>query len=213
MNTYPTCLSVFSHHQWIGSLLILESSAHTSIQSIKDSQSSSHYQTIIIQHRHTILTHLIWVTIFLSSHVLTLYLHNNTCNSLGRAEDIFHDNSIRLYPFINLVPSPYLSTRPEVLYTSLSQSWGTTDFLVNHIHAFSLHLTVLIVLKATLHSRSSRLISDKLDLGYRYPCDGPARGGTCQISPWDHLFLSLSWMYNLVSVLLFHYLWKMQSDI
>ena len=27
---------------------------------------------------------------------------------------------------------------------------------------------------------------EKLDLGFRYACDGPGRGGTCQISPWDH---------------------------
>jgi len=54
---------------------------------------------------------------------------------------------------------------------------------VHHIHAFTIHTALLILLKGTLYSRSSRLVSDKSELGFRYPCDGPGRGGTCQISP------------------------------
>ena len=208
-STYPTHLSIYCHHQWIGSLLTLESSAHTSIQSLQISSPPITY----LQHHHLIITHLTWLNISLSSHSLTPYLHNNTYNTLARAEDIFHDNSTPLYPFINTLSHHHLPCRPTPLPTSPSQSLGTADFLVSHIHAFSLHLTVLIILKAISHTRTSRLISDKLDLGFHYPCDGPARGGTCQISPWDHLFLSPSWMYNLLDVLLFHYLWKMQSDI
>ena len=216
-STYPTHLSIFCHHQWIGSLLTLESSAHTSIQSL---QHLSTPLTTILQHHHTIITHLTWLNISLSSHTLTPYLHNNTYNTLGRAEDIFHDNSTHLYPPTNTLSSLELElvvTNPLTNFSDFSpssqQEIGTADFLVDHIHAFSLHLTVLIILKAISHTRTSRLISDKLDLGFHYPCDGPARGGTCQISPWDHLFLSPSWMYNLLDVLLFHYFWKMQSDI
>ena len=40
-------------------------------------------------------------------------------------------------------------------------------------------------------ARSSRLIPDKANLGFRFPCDGPGRGGTCQVSAWDHVFLGL----------------------
>ncbi|KAK7326362.1 hypothetical protein VNO80_32956 [Phaseolus coccineus] len=57
---------------------------------------------------------------------------------------------------------------------------GTADFLVHHIHAFTIHVTVLILLKGVLFARSSRLIPDKANLGFRFPCDGPGRGGTCQ---------------------------------
>ena len=35
------------------------------------------------------------------------------------------------------------------------------------------------------------LIPDKANLGFRFPCDGPGRGGTCQVSAWDHVFLGL----------------------
>jgi photosystem I P700 chlorophyll a apoprotein A1 len=90
---------------------------------------------------------------------------------------------------------------------------GTADFMVHHIHAFTIHVTVLILLKGVLYSRSSRLIPDKMNLGFRFPCDGPGRGGTCQVSGWDHVFLGLFWMYNSLSIVIFHFSWKMQSDV
>jgi len=90
---------------------------------------------------------------------------------------------------------------------------GTADFLVHHIHAFTIHVTVLILLKGVLFARSSRLIPDKSNLGFRFPCDGPGRGGTCQVSAWDHVFLGLFWMYNSISIVIFHFSWKMQSDV
>jgi photosystem I P700 chlorophyll a apoprotein A1 len=86
---------------------------------------------------------------------------------------------------------------------------GTADFMVHHVHAFTIHVTVLILLKGTLFARSSRLIPDKANLGFRFPCDGPGRGGTCQVSAWDHVFLGLFWMYNCISVIIFHFSWKM----
>jgi photosystem I P700 chlorophyll a apoprotein A1 len=90
---------------------------------------------------------------------------------------------------------------------------GTSDFMVHHIHAFTIHVTVLILLKGVLFSRNSRLIPDKSNLGFRFPCDGPGRGGTCQVSAWDHVFLGLFWMYNSLSIVIFHFSWKMQSDV
>jgi len=90
---------------------------------------------------------------------------------------------------------------------------GTADFLIHHIHAFTIHVTVLVLLKGVLFARSSRLIPDKGELGFRFPCDGPGRGGTCQVSAWDHVFLGLFWMYNSLSIVIFHFFWKMQSDV
>ena len=71
----------------------------------------------------------------------------------------------------------------------ITQELGTADFIVHHIHAFTIHVTLLILSKGVLYARNSRFVSDKLELGFTYPCDGPGRGGTCQISPWDHLLL------------------------
>lgn len=90
---------------------------------------------------------------------------------------------------------------------------GTADFLIHHIHAFTIHVTVLVLLKGVLYARSSRLVPDKANLGFRFPCDGPGRGGTCQVSAWDHVFLGLFWMYNSLSIVIFHFFWKMQSDV
>ncbi|KAM0004165.1 Photosystem I P700 chlorophyll a apoprotein A1 [Helianthus debilis subsp. tardiflorus] len=53
---------------------------------------------------------------------------------------------------------------------------GTMDFLVHHIHAFMIHVTVLILLKGVLFARSSCLIQDKENLGFRFPCDGLGGG-------------------------------------
>ena len=85
--------------------------------------------------------------------------------------------------------------------------------MIHHIHAVQIHVTVLILLKGVLYARSSRLIPDKASLGFRFPCDGPGRGGTCQVSSWDHVFLALFWMYNCLSIVIFHFSWKMQSDV
>ncbi|KAL8522474.1 hypothetical protein ACS0TY_012585 [Phlomoides rotata] len=57
-----------------------------------------------------------------------------------------------------------------------------------------------LLTNGVLFARSSRLIPDKANLGFRFPCDGPGRGGTCQVSAWDHVFLGLFWMYNSISV-------------
>lgn len=40
-------------------------------------------------------------------------------------------------------------------------------------------------LVAELNEQNQETISG----GYRFPCDGPGRGGTCQVSGWDHVFL------------------------
>lgn len=90
---------------------------------------------------------------------------------------------------------------------------GTADFMIHHIHAFTIHVTALILLKGVLFARSSRLVPDKSELGFRFPCDGPGRGGTCQVSAWDHVFIGLFWMYNSLSMVIFHFFWKMQSDV
>merc|ERR1719461_737800 len=183
----------------------------------------------VLNHRDVIIAHLIWVTVALGLHSFGLYIHNDTLQALGRPEDIFSDNSIQLKPvFATWVQSEQfagakihtllrvVSFDVEVLdgkVIRMAQELGTADFMVHHIHAFTIHTTLLILLKGVLYARNSRLVSDKLELGFRYPCDGPGRGGTCQISPYDHIYLAVFWMYNSLSVVLFHYFWKMQSDV
>jgi len=217
---YTTMLCLFCHHMWIGGFLIVGAGAHGSIFMIRDTAGVS-YSSVplqVLNHRCLIIGHLIYLTIALGLHSFGLYIHNDTLQGLGRREDMFTDNSIQLKPFLAswVQSQTIVSFDTEVLdgkVVRMTQQLGTADFMVHHIHAFTIHVTLLILLKAVLYARSSRLVSDKLELGFRYPCDGPGRGGTCQISPYDHVYLAVFWMYNCVSVVLFHYFWKMQADV
>nr|YP_010199017.1 photosystem I P700 apoprotein A1 [Hydropuntia urvillei]UAD88466.1 photosystem I P700 apoprotein A1 [Hydropuntia urvillei] len=235
---YPTQLSLFTHHMWIGGFCIVGAGAHASIFMVRDYNPAQNYNNVldrVIRHRDAIISHLNWVCIFLGFHSFGLYIHNDTMRALGRSQDMFSDTAIQLQPIFaqwvqnihSLAPS---NTSPNALATSsytfggdivainnkiamMPIKLGTADFMVHHIHAFTIHVTVLILVKGFLFSRNSRLIPDKSNLGFRFPCDGPGRGGTCQVSGWDHVFLGLFWMYNSLSIAIFHFSWKMQSDV
>jgi photosystem I P700 chlorophyll a apoprotein A1 len=205
---------LFNHHIIIGCTFIVGAGAHASIFIIRD---ASHQILHILNHRDVIIGHLIHISIFLGLHSFSLYIHNDTFQALGHPEDIFTDTSIQFKPvFATFLQQLVFSFNIELSQTKvirITQELGTADFLVHHIHTFTIHVTVLILSKAILYARTSRLIPDKLELGFKYPCDGPGRGGTCQISAWDHIFLAVFWMYNSLSVILFHSFWKMQSDV
>ena len=235
---YCTQLSLFTHHMWIGGFCVVGSGAHAGIFIVRDYDPRNNYNNLldrVIRHRDTMISHLNWVCIFLGLHRFGLYIHNDTISALGRPQDMFSDTAIQLQPvFAKWIQKVHAfapeSTAPvEVSATSVTWggdlvavggkvaiipiSLGTADFIVHHIHAFTIHVTVLILLKGVLYARSSRLIPDKANLGFRFPCDGPGRGGTCQVSAWDHVFLGLFWIYNSISVVIFNFSWKIQSDV
>ena len=195
----------------------------------------------ILKARDALISHLNWACMFLGFHSFGLYIHNDVMRALGRPQDMFSDKAIQLQPVFaqwiqgihaSAVGSTTLAgTQVQLQEGIVSEVFngnvvqignkiamspiplGTADFMIHHIHAFTIHVTLLILLKGVLFSRSSRLIPDKAQLGFRFPCDGPGRGGTCQVSSWDHVFLGLFWMYNGLSVVIFHFSWKMQSDV
>nr|CAD1835862.1 unnamed protein product [Ananas comosus var. bracteatus] len=210
---YGTQLSLFTHHMWIGGFLIVGAAAHAAIFMVRDYDPTTRYNDLldrVLRHRDAIISHLNWVCIFLGFHSFGLYIHNDTMSALGRPQDMFSDTAIQLQPiFAQWIQNTHALapgvTAPGAT-TSTSLTWGggeliavggkvallpiplgTADFLVHHIHAFTIHVTVLILLKGVLFARSSRLIPDKANLGFRFPCDGPGRGG--------------------------HVNWKMQSDV
>jgi len=235
---YPTQLSIFTHHMWIGGFCVCGGAAHAGIFMVRDYNPAQNYNNLldrVIRHRDAIISHLNWICIFLGFHSFGLYIHNDTMRALGRTQDMFSDTAIQLKPvFAQWVQSIHTlapgNTTPNALATAsyafggdvvavgnkvamMPISLGTADFMVHHIHAFTIHVTVLILLKGVLFARNSRLIPDKANLGFRFPCDGPGRGVTCQSSAWDSVFLGLFWMYNCISVVIFHFSWKMQSDV
>ncbi|MFN5471984.1 MAG: photosystem I core protein PsaA [Pseudanabaena sp.] len=235
---YATQVSLFTHHMWIGGFLVCGAAAHAGIYMVRDYDPAKNVNNLLdrmLRHRDAIISHLNWVCIFLGFHSFGLYIHNDTMRALGRPQDMFSDTAIQLKPvFANWiqgihaaaagVTAPYATSSVSPIFggdtvvvggkvAAAHMVLGTADFLVHHIHAFTIHVTVLILLKGVLYARNSRLIPDKAELGFRFPCDGPGRGGTCQVSAWDHVFLGLFWMYNCISVVIFHFSWKMQSDI
>ncbi|PSN08490.1 photosystem I core protein PsaA, partial [filamentous cyanobacterium CCT1] len=227
---YATQLSLFTHHMWIGGFLIVGAGAHAAIFMVRDYDPAVNRNNALdrmLRSRDAIISHLNWVCIFLGFHSFGLYIHNDTMRALGRPQDMFSDTAIQLQPIFaqwvqgfhaaaagNTAPNALASVSPVFGGTGVAvagkvammpMALGTADFMVHHIHAFTIHVTVLILLKGVLFARSSRLIPDKGELGFRFPCDGPGRGGTCQVSGWDHVFLGLFWMYNSISIVIFHF--------
>ena len=49
---------------------------------------------------------------------------------------------------------------------------------------------------------------DKVNLSNSFACDGPTRGGTCDISSWDSAYLALFWVLNTDGWLMFYFHWK-----
>ncbi|CAN6476842.1 unnamed protein product [Victoria cruziana] len=175
---YGTQLSLFTHHMWISGFLIVDA----------------------------IISHLNWVCIFLGFHSFCLYIHNDTMSALGCPQDMFLDTAIQLQPIFaqwiqnthalspsTTAPVATVGTTVGGKVALLSIPLGTIHFLVDYIHAFMIHVTVLILLKGVLFACSSCWIPNKINLGFHFPCDGPGRGETCQVSTWDHKMQSDVW--------------------
>jgi photosystem I P700 chlorophyll a apoprotein A1 len=236
---YATQISLFTHHMWIGGFLIVGGAAHGAIFMVRDYDPAMNQNNVLdrmLRHRDAIISHLNWVCLFLGFHAFGFYVHNDTMQALGRPQDMFSDTAIQLRPIfaqwlqgihagaVAAGTAPVAEAGVSPIFgggvvavagkvSMMPMVLGTADFMVHHIHAMTIHITVLILLKGVLFARSSRLVPDKGKLGFRFPCDGPGRGGTCQVSGWDHVFLGLFWMYNCISIVIFHFSWKMQSDI
>ena len=240
---YPTVLGLFTHHMWIGGLMICGAAAHAGIAVIRDYDVSVHVDNVLdrwFKQRDAVISHLNWVCMYLGFHSFGLFVHNDSMRALGRSQDMFSDTGIQLQPVLaqwvqslwaGSIGTSSLAGTANGLPGAVSDVFngsvvavggkvalsaiplGTADLMMHHIHAFTIHVTVLILLKGVLFARSSRLVPDKANLGFRFSCDGPGRGGTCQVSSWDHVFLGLFWMYNSISMVIFYFSWKMQSDV
>ncbi|KAJ4737631.1 Photosystem I P700 chlorophyll a apoprotein A1 [Rhynchospora pubera] len=133
-------------------------------------------------------------------------------SALGRPQDMFSDTAIQLQPiFAQWVQNTHAlapSLTAPGATTSTSLSWGgaelvavggkvamfpiplgTADFLVHHIHAFTIHVTVLILLKGVLFARSSRLILIKQILVFVFLVMGLGEGEHAKYPPGDHVLL------------------------
>jgi photosystem I P700 chlorophyll a apoprotein A2 len=190
----------------------------------------------VLQHKEAIISHLSWVSLFLGFHTLGLYVHNDVVVAFGTpekqilVEPVFAQwvqaaSGKMLYGFDTLLSNPdsiaftawpnhgnvWLEGWLDAINSgsnSLFLTIGPGDFLVHHAIALGLHTTTLILVKGALDARGSKLMPDKKDFGYSFPCDGPGRGGTCDISAWDAFYLAMFWMLNTIGWVTFYWHWK-----
>jgi photosystem I P700 chlorophyll a apoprotein A2 len=215
---YLTTVSLFVHHYWISSFAMVGSFVHASLFLIRDfspSSSASCVVSRILAQKSALISHLSWVSLWLGFHTLGVYIHNDTVVSFGEAH-----KQILIEPVIaqaissssSHITSAYFATSLEYhsLFANLStySSLYPGDLLAYHSISLGLHVTTLILLKGALDSKGSRLMPDKGVMGFGFACDGPSRGGTCDISAWDAFYLSVFWLLNSNSWLLFYFHWK-----
>jgi photosystem I P700 chlorophyll a apoprotein A2 len=217
---YTTVVALYVHHQWIASILMLGSLTHAAIYLVREYTPVAADCVImrIKKHKGAIVSHLSWVSQWLGFHTLFIYSHNDTVNAFAAS-----DKSIMIEPVYaqivqsasgksiygtSIIGGVIGSSSVNQGIGSLLLPIGPTDMIAHHAIAFGLHVTVLILVKAALDGRGSRMLPDKVSLGFGYPCDGPGRGGTCDISCWDGVYLASFWVLNTVAWALFYFHWK-----
>jgi photosystem I P700 chlorophyll a apoprotein A2 len=233
---FTTEAALYTHHQYIAGFLMVGAFAHGAIFFVRDYDPELNKNNVLarmLEHKEAIISHLSWASLFLGFHTLGLYIHNDTVVAFGQpekqilfeplfAEYIQAASGKAVYQFNVLLAS---STSPATAAgnqvwlpgwleainnpkTDLFLKIGPGDFLVHHAIALGLHVTALILVKGALDARGSKLMPDKKDFGYSFPCDGPGRGGTCDISAWDAFYLAVFWELNTVSWTVFYFHWK-----
>ena len=233
---HTTMAALYTHHQYIAGFIMCGAFAHGAIFFVRDYDNEKNKGNVlsrILDHKEAIISHLSWVTLFLGFHTLGLYVHNDVVQAFGNPEKqiliepvfaqwIQSSHGKGIYNFSVLLSStlsdasiaskdlwlPGWLTAINDKSGSLFLPIGPGDFLVHHAIALGLHTTTLILVKGALDARGSRLMPDKKDFGYSFPCDGPGRGGTCDISAWDAFYLAVFWMLNTIGWVTFYWHWK-----
>ncbi|MGD1919319.1 MAG: photosystem I core protein PsaB [Pleurocapsa sp.] len=231
---YTTQAALYTHHQYIAGFLMVGAFAHGAIFLVRDYDPEANKDNVLsraLQHKEAIISHLSWVSLFLGFHTLSLYVHNYVVVAFGTPEMLILIEPVfaqfvqaasgkALYGMDTLLSNPDSIAQTGAAWlpgwldainsgtNSLFLTIGPGDFLVHHAIARGLHTTVLILVKGALDARGSKLMPDKKDFGFAFPCDGPGRGGTCDISAWDSFYLAMFWMLNTLGWLTFYWHWK-----
>jgi photosystem I P700 chlorophyll a apoprotein A2 len=233
---YTTQAALYTHHQYIAIFLMCGAFAHGAIFFIRDYDPEANKNNVLarmLEHKEAIISHLSWVSLFLGFHTLGLYVHNDVVVAFGTpekqilVEPVFAQfvqaaSGKAIYGFDVLLSNPASAASLASANIPGEHFWldaingntdvflqiGPGDFLVHHAIALGLHTTTLILVKGALDARGSKLMPDKKDFGYSVPCDGPGRGGTCDISAWDAFYLSVFWALNTVGWVTFYWHWK-----
>lgn len=173
--------------------------AHRAIYYVQDyNPAKKTFFSQLLEYKEAIISHLSWVTLFLGFHTLGIYVHNDVNVAFGAPE-----KQILIEPIF----AQWLQSNFQVFESSWDKV-GPGDFLVHHAIALRLHTTTLVLLKRALDARGSRLMPDKKDFGYSFPCDGLRRRRTCDISAFDAFYLAFFWMLNTIGWTTFYWHFK-----
>ena len=198
-----TQAALYVHHQYIAGFLMVGAFAHGAIFFVRDYDPVANENNVlarVLNYKETLISHLSWVTLFLGFHTLGLYVHNDVVVAFGTPEKqiliepVFAQfvqaaSGKTLYGFDTLLSNPDSITQTGAAWlpgwldainsgtNSLFLTIGPGDFLAHHAIALGLHTTALILIKGALDARGSKLMPDKKDFGFAFPCDGPQKRG------------------------------------
>ncbi|KAL1370414.1 hypothetical protein AAHE18_01G058600 [Arachis hypogaea] len=221
---FTTQAALYTHHQYIAGFIMTGAFAHGAIFFIRDynpEQNEDNVLARMLDHKEAIISHLTWASLFLGFHTLGFYVHNDVMLAFGTPEKqiliepifaqwIQSAHGKTSYGFdvlLSSTNSPAFNAGRSIWLpgwlnainessNSLFLTIGPGDFLVHHAIALGLHTTTLILVKGALDARGSKLMPDKKDFGYSFPCDGPGQGGT------------FFWMLNTIGWVTFYWHWK-----
>uniref|UniRef100_UPI003001D7A9 photosystem I P700 apoprotein A2 n=1 Tax=Cephaleuros diffusus TaxID=1519597 RepID=UPI003001D7A9 len=198
---YVTQSALYTHHQYIAGFIMCGAFAHAAIFLVRDyipEENTGNVLARVLAHKEAIISHLSWASLFLGFHTLGLYVHNDVMQAFGTPdkqiliEPIFaqwiqaaHGKTLYNYNFL-------LSESSSVAYSASQGFW----------------LSGWLGIKGALDARGSKLMPDKRDFGFSFPCDGPGRGGTCDIAAFDAFYLAVFWMLNTIGWVTFYWHWK-----
>eukprot|EP00974_Lingulodinium_polyedra_P013943 1351202-Lingulodinium_polyedra.AAC.2 len=200
---FTTQAALYTHHQYIAGFLMVGAFAHGAIFFVRDYDPELNKDNVLAlvafgQPEKQILVEPVFAQFIQASSGKLLYGFNVLLASDTNPASVA-SSEIWLPGWLNAINDDK---------NSLFLTIGPGDFLVHHAIALGLHTTTLILVKGALDARGSKLMPDKKDFGYSFPCDGPGRGGTCDISAWDAFYLSVFWMLNTIGWVTFYWHWK-----
>lgn len=188
-----------AHHLWVASALTVGSLVHlpgSPVVFSVDRQHSPAYPSA------GLLSRLSWVALFLGFHTLGTFVHSDAVRAFGAPE-----KALMIQPIFAQAVQARASSSLVVLFQWL---WALcpADFLVHHALALGVHTIALIFLQGAFGCAGSVLHADKRQHGFGFACDGPGRGGTCDISGWDSVYLGAFWVLNTLGWLSFYEHWR-----
>ena len=183
---------LFAHHTCAGGPLSLGAGTHAAIFLVRAARAAGPGRALA----GGASEHLSWVSLWLGFHVLGAFVHNDSACAAAAAAH-------------QLLFRPALGERAHAAAgAALFSSLGPGDFLAHHAIALGLHTSTLVLAKGAARGRASRHMPDKAAHGFGFACDGPGRGGSCDVSGWDSAYLALFWVLNTAAWALFYAHWK-----